>query len=539
MADVHLQLEELKDDIENRSSRRRRWGVWLAGAASVVVVSAVAWTLVDRFAKPGAAASVSHFTAFEGNESGPAFSPYGTQVAFSWDGERRDNRDIYVKRIGSESVHRLTSNPAAEFGSAWSPDGKRVSFLRGGEAFIVDSIGGAERRLFEPGHAPITHLSWHPKLPWFAAAERMPEKGMQLTLIPAGGANRRFLLPEPALSVGSPEFSPSGHMLAYAACSGSWMCDVYVQRLSVEISPEGTPVRLTRRSAVIGGISWTPDGKTLFYSASERLGLDFFIWRVAASGASAPERFELAGVNAHDPSIAPDGARMVYCQAKWDGDIWIWRQGEAARSFLSSNLHEDNPQFSPDGERIAFASSREENRQEVWTARKDGSGLLRMTRNLGRAAGSPRWSPDGKTIIFDGQLESGQVQVFTVSSDGGPVQRISNGNHFEGGPSYPHDGKWIYFRANPTGRMEIYRTPATGGGKQQLTDSGGYTGLEPHDGSTLFYLAGSQHGPQPLMAKPIAGGPAVKVADGVVYRAFAPFADGVYFFARRRSCSRQ
>jgi len=533
MADVHLELEEFKDEIENKGKRRRRWAIWLAGAVSIVVVAVGAWTLAHRFAKQGPAASVSYFTAFEGNEAYPAFSPDGTQVAFSWDGEKRDNWDIYVKRIGSESIHRLTSDPAAEIGPAWSPDGKRVSFFRNGEAFVVDSIGGTERRLFEPGQAAITHLSWHPKLAWFAAAERMPEKGMQLTLIPASGTDRRFLLPEPALSVGSPEFSPSGDLLAYATCSGRWMCDLYVQRLSDELAPEGTPVRLTRMSAVLGGISWTPDGKTLFYSASERVGLDYFLWRVAASGASAPERFELAGLNAHDPSIAPAGARMVYWHAKGDGDIWTFRQGEGARPFLSSNLHEDNPQFSPDGERIAFASSREENRQEVWTARKDGSGLLRMTRNLGRAAGSPRWSPDGKTIVFDAQVESGQVQIFMVSSDGGPVQRISNVKHLEGGPSYSHDGKWIYFRANPTGRMEIYRMPATGGAKQQLTDSGGYTGLESYDGSTLFYLSGSQNGPQPLMAKPIAGGPSVKVVDEVVYRAFAPVVDGVYYFARK------
>jgi DNA-binding winged helix-turn-helix (wHTH) protein len=55
-------------------------------------------------------------TAYGGAETGPTLSPDGTQVAFTWDGEKRDNFDIYVKRIGSEVAHRLTTDPALDFG---------------------------------------------------------------------------------------------------------------------------------------------------------------------------------------------------------------------------------------------------------------------------------------------------------------------------------------------------------------------------------------------------------------------------------------
>ena len=36
-----------------------------------------------------------------GLEICPTFSPDGTQVAFSWNGEKEDNFDIYVKFVGS------------------------------------------------------------------------------------------------------------------------------------------------------------------------------------------------------------------------------------------------------------------------------------------------------------------------------------------------------------------------------------------------------------------------------------------------------
>ena len=47
-------------------------------------------------------------TAFRGLEMSPTFSPDGTQVAFSWNGEKEDNFDIYLKIIGLSEVRRLT-----------------------------------------------------------------------------------------------------------------------------------------------------------------------------------------------------------------------------------------------------------------------------------------------------------------------------------------------------------------------------------------------------------------------------------------------
>jgi hypothetical protein len=40
-------------------------------------------------------------TTYPGHQVQPSFSPDGNQVAFSWDGEKRENQDIYVKLIGT------------------------------------------------------------------------------------------------------------------------------------------------------------------------------------------------------------------------------------------------------------------------------------------------------------------------------------------------------------------------------------------------------------------------------------------------------
>jgi len=69
-------------------------------------------------------------TRLPGAVGGPAFSPDGNQVAFTWNGEKPDNYDIYLQQIGSGGPHRLTTAPTFEYNPAFSPDGRWIAFLR-------------------------------------------------------------------------------------------------------------------------------------------------------------------------------------------------------------------------------------------------------------------------------------------------------------------------------------------------------------------------------------------------------------------------
>ena len=70
-------------------------------------------------------------TSFLGFELYPALSPDGNQLAFAWDGEKRDNFDIYVQQIGvGGEPLRLTQNAGADICPAWSPDGKFLYYTK-------------------------------------------------------------------------------------------------------------------------------------------------------------------------------------------------------------------------------------------------------------------------------------------------------------------------------------------------------------------------------------------------------------------------
>jgi DNA-binding winged helix-turn-helix (wHTH) protein len=91
------------------------------------------------------------FTSFRGKELGPSFSPNGNQIALSWNGEKENNFDIYVKTIGAEKLLQLTFNPALDLQPAWSPDGRFIAFQRHTQGedgiFLVPVLGGQERKL--------------------------------------------------------------------------------------------------------------------------------------------------------------------------------------------------------------------------------------------------------------------------------------------------------------------------------------------------------------------------------------------------------
>jgi WD40-like Beta Propeller Repeat len=55
-------------------------------------------------------------------------------------------------------------------------------------------------------------------------------------------------------------------------------------------------------------------------------------------------------------------------------------------------------------------------------------------------------------------------------------------------PSWPSDGRWIYFASDRTGGSEIWREPADGGQETQITHQGGFDPRESQDGKVLYYL---------------------------------------------------
>jgi eukaryotic-like serine/threonine-protein kinase len=531
MADLRVALEELKEDSDSgkldmavvppAKSRRRQRGLMYAVTAACVLLAAAAaaWRWASPIA-PLAPPKLMPLTAFKGFEYQPAFSPDGKQVAFSWNGPKEDNYDIYVMLIGTSAPIRLTTDPASDRFPAWSPDGRRIAFMRYATAtrsasvMLMSALGGSESKLTEAA-ANSSGIDWSPDGKFVAFPEvAAPGEAPQIVLLSPDTGERRVVKTPPPREAGDaiPRFSPDGKALAFV-------------RLRPGPSPIGI-VSLTGRpgearmitpaetSVFITPLAWTPDGRELVFTANYR-GMTRRVWRVAADGRTPPAQVVGIGQNAFDVAIARQGGFLAYRQDWADVNIWRLdldrgRRTSAPVNLIASTLLDTAPGFSPDGRRFVFASTRSGN-GEIWVSGADGSDQTQVTHLGARgSAGSPSWSPDGRTIAFDAGGEGGS-QVYTVSAEGGPVKRLTDRSEFNVVPTWSRDSRWIYFTSDRSGSEQLWKMPAGGGTPVQITRHGGANAMESADGASLYYAKGTNAAGTWKM--PIGGGEEVLVLD--------------------------
>jgi len=498
---------------------RRRLGIFLTAAFALACVAAfAAWYFWPLSAEP---AWISHyrtvpFTSYPGSEGQAAFSPDGNQIAFVWNGDKGDNKQIYVKILGTASPLRLTSDSGDDVDPAWSPDGRYIAFIRrAGEQndiYIVPAIGGPERRL----HVLQDSTSWeYAGVAWTADGKHIifPDRASQqqpssLFTIALDTLEVERLTTPPSSWDGDwmPKVSPDGRRIAFVRGAESAVRDVYVMNAT-----GGEPRRLTTDGRLILGLAWTADSRNIVFS-SNRDG-SFSLWQVPAVG-GALTHLDAGGDNAYSPAISRQGNFLAYTHGtgKWDivrVGLKAAVKGNDAGQILSSNEQDSSPQYSPDGTRIAFQSWRS-GTQEIWICSADGGDPAQLTSFGGALTGSPRWSPDGRQIAFDSRPD-GRAHIFVISPDGGTPNPLTNGQYNDIVPSWSPDGKWIYFGTNRSGSWQIWALPGAGGAARQITTNGGMIAQPSPDGKWVYYTKNAQSG---LWRIPAAGGTEEQVLHG-------------------------
>ena len=526
------------------STAGRPWGkiAWVA-AGVLTAAGAGFWLTRDR--APRLAPRVVPLTASAGWEWQPAFSPDGKHVAFTWNGERGENFDVYVKLVGNVTALRLTSDPANDGLPAWSPDGRQIAFYSargGGGIYLVSPDGGPERKLVD---LPTdSRPAWTADGKYLLVAklhrEWQPETGdgaLFLTPVDGGVAPRQILAPPRGTWYKDPALAPDGRLLAFASCrgpTGAGSCTLQVADLPGGPLPSGKPRQIAQQlSYFIWGVAWAPDGASLIYAA-DGLAPRVHLWRANVRNGNAPERLELAGDGAYYPAVDFQTGRLAFSRRLRNANIWRLEAGGKPVPFLTASASRNmSPQYSPDGRRIAFASSRNAVNTAIWVANADGTGAAQIT-NIGSPySGSPRWSPDSRWLAFDAARKDAVWDVWVVEASGGSLRQLTHGPDVNAVPSWSRDGTSIYFTSTRTGRFEIWRIPAGGGTAVQVTRNGGYTACESTDGKTLYYTL-SGEGKEGLWAKVLPDGEEMQVLkEAVASRGFAVFSDGVYYLHQR------
>lgn len=320
--------------------------------------------------------------------SDPQISPDGKTVAYVRQSNDimtdKAHSSIWLVDVASRRQRPLASGSGSYSSPRWSPDGSRLAY--------VASDGGSSAQLY---------------VRWLASGESaritsLPQSPSSIAWSPDG---RRIaysmFVPDDAPKLGKAPDKPDGakwadplqviNAVTYRADGEGYLDSGYNQIFWVP-ADGGAPTQLTFGATNAGGpVSWTPDGRSLLFSADlskdwERQPVNSEIYRISVDvGAPVP----LTDRDGPDtsPQVSPDGRHVAY--------------------------------VGYDDKKLGYQNTR------LYVMNLDGTGRQVLTGSLDRSVTAPQWAGDGRSIFV--QVEDrGVYKVERVGLDGS-IREIASG----------------------------------------------------------------------------------------------------------------
>jgi len=426
----------------------RRW-IW-PSVAGVVLAMLVAIGLMHFLEMPAIDLAAYRFTPFANDheaENDGAWSPDGKSIAYLRTVE--GTPQLMVRALDSAVPLQLTKGPVRITQAFWSPDSTLIYYTARsgkGELWGVSPSGGRSAKILDdlrnaaispdgkalaiwraeesggnvksglwisspPGSAPQRYTPDPFAIPldgpgnglWFA-----PD-GQSILLITAGISPAIWVLPFPA-GHGTPRrvfekmefnFVPRASwmpdsrdaVLSFSTGSGQpalWLADLKREKLR----------RLTASAGAEEDPSMSPDGRRLVFTSTTD---DFDLIELPLDG-SKPRTLLANSRNMYSPSWSPDGTQFLYATDR-DGSSEIWSHNVKANFDRPLVMPKDFPAgtttslsypvFSPDGSRFAFVRSATDEPSTIWVMPAVGGAPIRLSAEYMVA---PTWSPDGNSI---------------------------------------------------------------------------------------------------------------------------------------------
>lgn len=346
----------------------------------------------------------------------PQISPDGRRVVFGRTGFdiMKDGRrsTLWIANSDGGDLRALMTPERRASSPRWSPDGNRLLFVStvdGNSELVVRWMdSGQEASLTKLADSPGA-LAWSPDGKWIAFTMFVPAEQKPLASLPTPPAGADWGPPVKYIE-----------SLQYRADGAGYLRQGY-RHIFVLPAEGGTPRQLTDGAFDDGAPAWTPDGKSLVFSAN----------RVAGGEYDAQES------EIYEVEVA----------------------GGVIRQLTRRTGPDFSPAVSPDGKLIAYSGydDREQGYQvtHLYVMNRDGSGSRMLAANLDRDLAGGVWSNDGTGLFVDYDDEgdtrlafvplSGEVRNLADRLGGLSIDRPYGGSAF----SVASDGRFAFTLVGP------------------------------------------------------------------------------------------
>ncbi len=420
----------------------------------------------DLWIVPRSGGDARRLTAGVGIESGPYFSPDGSQVAFT--GDYDGNTDVFVVPSAGGVPRRVTFHPAPDEVAGWTPDGRSVLFTSSRNSasnysrlFTVPTDGSVlptelplpmvDRATLSPDGQYVAYeplSQWQPDWKRYAGGQTQPiwiAKLADSTIekIPRENSNDKS-----PMWIGDKIYFLSERN---GGVTTLFSFDTKSKKVEQVIENKGLDIKAA--SAGAGTIVYEQFGTIYTVDAGSKSAKKVNI-RVAGDFPGVRPRYERVGNRVSNFGISPTGARALF-EAR--GEIFTVPadKGDARNLTKTTGVMERDPSWSPDGRWIAYFSD-ESGEYQLHVRDQSGTGEVKKFAPGDGKPGffsGPVWSPDSKKIAYNRQ----DVSLWVLDLESGASTKIDQNTFGDFGdvvePTWSPDSNWIGYAKQLDNRL--------------------------------------------------------------------------------------
>jgi serine/threonine protein kinase len=408
-------------------------------------------------------------------------SPDGHTVAF--DSPVSGTFQVFVMLTSGGEPLQLTSDEGDKNVSGFSFDGGEIFYQRNlgnFEIWAVPTLGGAPRKVLTgagvvPSADGNSLFYVNPPAPTIFRADK---SGV--------GKEEIFKFNEAAGYPGGILPYPGGDALLVAT-STSVFSDIRLHKVTISTH---SAVDLGEVPGDVGHAEWDEPGKSLLFSHTVN-GLTN-IWKYNFADRSLTQVTLGAGPDL-SPMPDPGGKGFYYVNGKSSGFLTAYHvRSKESVDIVSETASQ--PSISPDGKRVMYITSPEASHSEVWVSDIDGKNKVKVASSERLATGT--WSHDSTKINYVDDANKSS-RIYTAAADGSGVHEVPWDGKYVATSIWSSDDKALYLGAfQPPSKMSTWKVNVDGSASRAVSTGCAFPADVSADGKYMvaFVVRGDRVG---------------------------------------------